>query len=73
LGVKDKQIDIHITPFDQQHLNDKLFDITNVYCPIAITHSIDKRKAEYFAGRYLGAQKLQQLSFAHQRLEANVD
>lgn len=73
LGVKDKQIDIHITPFDRQHLNDKLFDITNVYCPIAITHSIDKRKAEYFEGHYLVAQELQQLGFAHHRLEANVD
>ena len=73
LAFKDKQIDLHIAQFDQQHLNDKLFDITNVYFPTAITHSIDKRKAEYFAGRYLVAQRLQQLGFAHQRLEANAD
>lgn len=73
LGFKDKQIDIHIAQFDQQHFNNKLFDKTNVYCPIAITHSVDKRKAEYFAGRYLVAKELQQLGFAHQRLEANVD
>lgn len=73
LGLKDKAIDIHIAQFDQQHFNDKLFDITNVYCPIAITHSVDKRKAEYFAGRYLVARQLQQLDFAHHRLEPNID
>ncbi|UPR56640.1 4'-phosphopantetheinyl transferase superfamily protein [Vibrio sp. ED004] len=72
LGFNDKKIDIHIAQFDKRHFNDKLFDITNVYCPIAITHSVDKRKAEYFAGRYLVAKELQQLGFAHQRLEPNI-
>lgn len=73
LGFNDKEIYIHIAQFDKRHFNDKLFDITNVYCPIAITHSVDKRKAEYFAGRYLVAKELQQLGFAHQRLDPNID
>ncbi|WP_373951192.1 4'-phosphopantetheinyl transferase [Vibrio pomeroyi] len=73
LGFKDKEIDIPIAQFDNRHFKDKLFDITNVYCPIAITHSVDKRKAEYFAGRYLVAKELQQLGFAHQRLEPSID
>ncbi|WP_261885828.1 4'-phosphopantetheinyl transferase family protein [Vibrio pomeroyi] len=73
LDFKGTEIDIHIAQFDQQHFNDKLFDITNVYCPIAITHSVDKRKAEYFAGRYLVAKELLQLGFAHQRLGSNID
>ncbi len=73
LGFKNKEIYIHIAQFDQRHFNDKLFDITNVYCPMAITHSVDKRKAEYFAGRYLVAKELQQLGFAHHRLEPSID
>ncbi|WP_265971435.1 MULTISPECIES: 4'-phosphopantetheinyl transferase family protein [unclassified Vibrio] len=73
LGFKDKEIDIPIAQFDKRHFNDKLFGVTNMHCPIAITHSVSKRKAEYFAGRYLVARQLQQLGFAHQMLEPNID
>ncbi|WP_286298503.1 4'-phosphopantetheinyl transferase family protein [Vibrio apostichopi] len=73
LSCKTKGIEIHVAQFDQQSYDDRLFDITNVYCPIAITQSVDKRKAEYFAGRYLVARELQNLGFSHQALEPNSD
>ena len=70
---KAKGIEIHVAQFDQQSFDDDLFYITNVYCPIAISQSVDKRKAEYFAGRYLVSKELQNLGFSHQPLEQNVD
>lgn len=73
LSCKAKGIEIHVAQFDQQSFDDNLFDITNVYRPIAITQSVNKRKAEYFAGRYLVARELQSRGFSHQPLEQNVD
>lgn len=71
LSCQTKGIDVHVAQFDQQSFDDNLFDITNVYCPIAITQSVDKRKAEYFAGRYLVARELKNLGCSHQTLEPN--
>ncbi|MEZ9438848.1 4'-phosphopantetheinyl transferase family protein [Vibrio atlanticus] len=73
LSCKTKGIEVHVAQFALQSFDDNLFDITNVYCPIAIAQSVDKRKAEYFAGRYLVARELQNLGFSHQPLEQNVD
>nr|PMJ81218.1 hypothetical protein BCU13_21775 [Vibrio lentus] len=72
-NCKAKGIEIHVAQFDQQSFDDNLFYITNVYCPIAITQSVDKRKAEYFAGRYLVARGLKSLGFSHKPLEPNID
>ncbi|MEZ9336486.1 4'-phosphopantetheinyl transferase [Vibrio splendidus] len=73
LSCKVKGIEIHVVRFDQQSFDDNLFDITNVYCHIAIAQSVDKRKAEYFAGRFLVARELQNLGFSHKTLEPNSD
>lgn len=72
-GNMGKAIDIHVVQFNPRYFEDKMFDMTHVHCPIVITKSISKRKAEYFSGRYLIARRLQELGFPHQALEPNFD
>lgn len=66
-------VDIQLTQFDYTRFCDSMFEQTNIYCPEAIILSINKRKAEYFVGRYLVASKLEELGFEHCTLEPNID
>ena len=74
IGTSQREaIVINVTQFDQTRFCDVMFEQTNIYCPEVIAHSINKRKAEYFVGRYLVANRLNELGFEYCTLESNID
>ena len=74
IGTSQREgIEIHVTQFDGTRFCDVMFEQTNIYCPDVIAHSINKRKAEYFVGRYLVANRLNELGFEYCTLESNID
>jgi len=58
-------IKIKLFKFELAHYQDALFEQHNISCPSNIKHSVKKRRAEYFAGRYSAALALHQLGYSN--------